>query len=183
MLSFNQGSSTVKVFNVDASKTFIPGDYIQVKDQDNNLTIVQIKTITSPGEISITSNWSQVDMESKGVYSLTNEAILNEEIADAMYSVELDIDAFNTSHILSEVVSTQIFYCHAEKCLEKAFLKLSNELCDECDTSTYIKELMLLESLISGVKYAKCCPNKEAVNKIFELISRLCSLNLCNQSL
>lgn len=179
-LSIDLASTTLNVSGILATSEISPWQYLQIKDSTDKYTIVQVYKVVDDTTIELTKAWTTPSITDGTIYNLSTEAIISEEIADGMYDISFNFDIDGISETLSEnITTTQIFYCHAENYLLEGFRAIYMNLCDECNLSDYVNDLMLLESLIGGVIYAKCCPNKTAVNKIFAMIDRLCKFNLC----
>jgi hypothetical protein len=161
---------------------FSAGDYIQIENiSTTSVLIYKIENVVSDTEIKLSTVYSLATASNCGYYKLNKSIYIDQEIADALYDVNLNIGLKNTSldDSFTELETLQIFYCHAQCCLDSMFMKLSSKLCTTCDFETYVKDLMTLESLVQGVKYAECCPNPEYVSNIFKLISRICNYNNC----
>lgn len=174
------GSQIVTGTDTLFTEEFSDGDYIGINNGSNTF-FYKILEVVSDLEITLVYPYYLTDDTGLEYYRVSYNAIIEYELPDALYSVELTFSATDTSSVQQEyqMISQQLFYCHAQCCLDAMFAMLPAKLCDSCNYEQFIKDLMLLQSLVVGLGYATCCPDDTKINHILGLITKICNYNNC----
>jgi hypothetical protein len=180
VISVSHGSQTVSGSNTNFNSEFVAGDYIGIKTPTSN-EFYKIQTVDSDTALTLENNYEGATASNLDYYKVNYEVIINATIPDGLYKVNLFFTATDALGHPQDyrMLSEKVFYCNAKCCLDKMFAMLPGKLCDTCNVDLFVKDLMMVESLVTALDHSICCPDDSKINTILGMITKICKYNNC----
>ena len=104
--------------------------------------------------------------------------ITPDSTADGVYSFLYTITAPLTGTVTRKLL--KLFLGQARCCLDKLQVQVSNKLCEECETSAFVKRVDFAEGLYNSAMAMGGCYKLGSITKILTKLQTLCDFEECN---
>jgi hypothetical protein len=96
---------------------------------------------------------------------------------DGIYKINYVVTTNSTSY---QYTLNKLLLCNTRCCIDKMWVNLMEKICDSCDYEKELKNVLLAEALLGGLKAQGACINTSYIENTLERLEQLCEINDCN---
>ena len=143
--------------------TAVTSATILITFPDASTQLVDVTTQVNSGEIAGNLSFTDItpDSTADGVYSF-------------LYTVIAPLSGTVTYKI------SKLFLGNARCCLDKLQVQVADKLCEECETSAFVKRIDLAEGLYNSLVAMGGCYKLGSITKVLTKLQNICAFEECN---